>query len=200
MNSYSLVVTQRTGSLAYPASLRSRLLGKEEAGIEAIEVLGTEAGRHDGLHIEGGLESLTGLLAAHEAGLVVQDGGGPAARLDDARLDLRQRLDTIPGVLLDEHGVVVLAGFHPGQAHRRVGDGDEKDLIEVGGPLTSEAVRRLGARRVVAKARELDVAVGLVLDKAVGTGSGGVLEGAVASRVDHLLEVDRRMRFGEAED
>jgi hypothetical protein len=51
--------------------------------------------------------------------------------------------------------VVVFTGLHPGQADRRVGHGQEQDLVEVRRPLAAEAAGRFGARRVVLEAREL---------------------------------------------
>src|SRR5687768_8407234 len=88
------------------------LLGEEEAGVEAVERLVAEAADHDRLHVERGLEGLAQLLVRHGAGLVVQHGDRPAARLDDARVELGQRLDAVVGVLLHEHRVVVLARLH----------------------------------------------------------------------------------------
>ena len=61
-----------------------------------------EPGAHDRLHVERSLDGLTERLAGHEAGLVVERGQRPAARLDDARLQRGAIPDPLEGVLLDE--------------------------------------------------------------------------------------------------
>ena len=176
-----------------------RLLGERQAGIEPIKGLVAEARGHDRLHVERGLQSLAHLLVRHEAGLVVQHGHRPAARLDDARLDLGQRLDALVGVLLHEHRVVILAGFHTGQPHGRLGHGDEQDLVDVRRLPAAEAVGRLRPRRVVLEADELDVAVGLVFDEPVGAGADELLERTVAGRLDDFPGIDRGVRLGQPE-
>ena len=175
------------------------MLGEEQAGIEAVELLEPEPGHGDWLHVERRLQRLPQLLAGHGAGLVVQHGHRPAARLDDARLDLWQRLDALVGVLLHEHRVVILAGFHPGQPHGRLGHGHEQDLVDVRRLSAAEAVGRLRPRRVVLEADELDVAVGLVLDEPVGAGADELLERTVAGRLDDFPGIDRRVRLGQPE-
>ena len=163
-----------------------RLFGEEQAGVETVERLAAEAADHDRLHVQRGLERLPHLLVRHDAGLVVQHGHRPAARLDDPRLELGQGLDPVVGVLLHEHAVVVLAGLHAGQPHRGVGHRDEQDLVEVRDPLAAETAGRLAARDVVLEPDELQMTVGLVLDEPVRAGARVLLERAVAGRLDRL--------------
>ncbi len=96
--------------------------------------------------------------------------------------------------------MVILAGLHPGEAHRHLGHRDEQDLVEKGHALAAEKVGRLGASTVVLEAGELEVTVGLVLDEAIGAGADVVLDGSVTGRLDDLLRIDRRriVRMGEA--
>src|SRR5262249_27497924 len=164
-----------------------RLFGEEERRTQAIEVLVAEGGDHDRLHVERRLYGLAKRPARHETGLVVHGDEGPAARLHDPRLELGQRLDPVPVVLLHEHRVVILAGLHARLAHSRVWYGDEEDLVEPRRPLAAEAVRRLRPRRIVLEAHELDVTIRLVLDEAIRTGADVFADRARAGRVHHLF-------------
>src|SRR5262249_25027468 len=123
------------------------LLGKREARVQTVEGLVSEAGRHDGLHVERRLERLANAFVAHQPLLVVHHGRAPAFRFDDAGHDARHRLGSLVRILLDLHRELVFAGLHAGQPHSDVGHRDEQDLVHVGRATAAKAVRRVGAGR-----------------------------------------------------
>src|SRR5437764_12766123 len=123
--------------------------------------------------------------------LLVQDGGGPAVRLDDARGHARHRPDAVVLVLLDLLREVVIPGLNPGEPHRDVGHRDEEDLVHERGPPAGVAVRRFRPSRVVLEARQPDMAVRLVLDEAEGARADDLIRLPVGGRVAALLRVDR---------
>src|SRR5213080_920401 len=183
----TVLVVRLAAGLRVPAGL----LDVEEARIEPVEILVAEAGGHDRLHVERGLERLAQPLVGHHALLVVQHRGGPAVGLDDGRDDRGNRLDPVVLVLLDLLREVIVARLDAREAHGDVRHGDEEDLVHVGGALAAVAVGRLAPRDVLLEARQFDVAVRLVLDEAERPGTHRLLDLVLAGRVHDLLREDR---------
>jgi len=175
------------------------LLLEDDARIETVKILVTEAREQHRLDVQRRLHRLTQALVGHHALLRVQHRRDPAVRLHDDRLDTRRGLDPVVLIGLDLLDVLVLARRDARLPRRVVGDRQEEQLVHVRDPLAGEAARRLTARRVAVEARELDVAIGAVLDELEGTGADVLLQRRVARLLDHLLGIDggRTVHMGE---
>src|SRR5207247_4519933 len=100
-------------------------------------------------------------------------------------LDAWRALDAIVLIRLDLLDVVILAGDDAGLARGVVRHGQEEQLVHVGDALPGETVGGLAARRVAVEARELDVAIGSVLDELERSGADVVLQLALARPLAH---------------
>ena len=193
-----LLVVQLGACLGVPG----RLLREQERRIDPVEILVAKAGGHDRFHVERRLHGLAKPLVGEQPLLVVEDGHRPRRGFDDLRDHAGHRLDPIVLILLDLLTVVVLARLHAREAHGHLRHRDEEDLVEVGGALAAKEVGRLGTSAVVLEADQLDVAIGLMLDEAIGARADVVLDGPVARGVDDLLGIDggRVVGMGEADE
>ncbi len=183
-----LLVVVLAGDLRVPLGL----LDEHHGGIQPVEILVTEPGRHDRLHVERRLERLPESPVGHQPLLVVQDRGRPGRRFDHEPLHVAHRPHSIVLVLLDLLREVILARLDARQPHRHVRDRDEEDLVEVRGALAAVAVGRLRSPHVVLEAHQLEVPVGLVLDEAIRPGPDKLLDLPVASGIDDFLGIDGR--------